>query len=430
MGGDIGHGTPERRSRAIKLLEADFHGLLQVKEITEVNQAKLAVAMVRSVSRLSTVADDRAGIRQFCQRVLNLDPNNNMVEIAAIIDAWESCTTRMSVRHKAEAEATLSSQPRAVNKVELARFESIHGYKLKDRTTPAASALEQIFDQVENGEFKNMSLVQFVSREDAEAEVTGAVIEKGTGVIKIKKGFGECPKPRNPEEFRRRMAVLAHAYLLAQMLKYPQEAALRELQPQTFLKYVELMLGDHVLGLKAKNKDGTTIASPDFELLLAYDYQVRRHMVKQVNEGHAMVEALQPAMKDTTIKERYFLTPNVYSQVAAQWNHGGDSGYAAGERGRSRSPLRRYSDAPWHHKGKGKGKKGAGKSKKGAKGKLHDRTPDGRQICYKWNSPTERCRFDCGRLHVCQICFGKRPYHACPGSSAKDTAGEGDKKEQ
>ena len=66
---------------------------------------------------------------------------------------------------------------------------------------------------------KNMSLVQFLSREDAEADILGATVEKGTGTLKIKKGYGECQKPRNPEEFRRRMAVVANAYLLAQ-LKY------------------------------------------------------------------------------------------------------------------------------------------------------------------------------------------------------------------
>ena len=77
------------------------------------------------------------------------------------------------------------------------------------------------------------------------------------------------------------------------------------------------MLGKHVLGLKAKNQDGETVASPDFDLMLSYDFQVRRAMVKLVNEGRLMHEALKEAMTDTTIKERYFLTPNVYSQVAA-----------------------------------------------------------------------------------------------------------------
>ena len=416
----IGHDTDERRRNAIALLDADLHGLLQVKEVDEVSQAKLAVARVRSVSRMSTIADNRAGMRTFCADVLNLDAARDVVEIAALVDTWESASTRVAVRNKAEAEAGVASVPRALNKVEIqelmVKFQTVHNVKLEDRNTPAASTLEQIFDQIEQGELKNMSLVQFLSREDAEADVLGATVERGTGTLKIKKGFGECQKPRNPEEFRKRMAVVANSYLLAQ-LKYPQKACLRDLQPQHFLKYLDLLLGDHVLGLKAKGKDGEVVASPEFDLVLSYDFQIRRQMVKLVNEGAVLAEALKEAMTDTTIKERYFLTPNVYSQVA------NPSSSARSEHPRSRSPHGKSTWQPdYYETPKGKGKKGKGKGK-GKKGRMNDRTPDGRQICWKWNSPRERCRFQCGRLHVCQICFGSHPAHACDGSGKKDTAG-------
>eukprot|EP00435_Cladocopium_sp_Y103_P062875 s228_g24.t1 len=262
---DIGHDTPERRARAIALMDADFHGMLQVKEVTEEIQAKLSVAKVRSISRFSTIADDRAGVRTFCQNVLRLQTDADLVDIASMVDCWEACHTRMSVRHKAEAEASLSNVPRALNKVEvqdlIARFERLHQYKLDDRATPAASTLEQVFDQVETGEFKNMSLVQFVSREDSEAEIFGATIEKGTGTIKIKKGFGECAKPRTPEEFRSRMQVVAHSYLLAQ-LKYPQKQALKDLAPRHFLRYLDLLLGDHVLGLRLQSCARLRLSDP------------------------------------------------------------------------------------------------------------------------------------------------------------------------
>ena len=419
---DIGHDTPVRRANAISLLDADLHGLLQIKEVNETLQAKLSVARVRTISRLSTVTDDRAGMRRFCVDALGLDESRDVIDIASMVDAWESSSTRMTVRHKAEAEAGLASQPRALNKVEvqdlLTKFQAVHGIKLEDRSIPASSTLEQIFDQVEQGELKNMSLVQFVSREDAEADVLGATIEKGTGALKVKKGYGECPKPKTPEDFRRRMAVVSHSYLLAQ-LKFPQKAILRDLQPMHFLKYLDLMLGEHVLGLKAKNQDGETVAAPEFDLVLSYDFQVRRAMVKLANEGRLLHEALREAMLDTTIKERYFLTPNVYSQVA----------HSRTPPWRSRSPpverswgMDRGRDGD---RGKGKSRKGGGKGKgkKGGK-QLHDRTPDGRQICWRWNNPRERCRFNCGRLHVCQICFGSHPMRACDGTGkSKDTAG-------
>jgi hypothetical protein len=41
----------------------------------------------------------------------------------------------------------------------------------------------------------------------------------------------------------------------------------------------------------------------------------------------------------------------------------------------------------------------------------HTDTPDGRKMCFAWNSPTEQCAGGCGRAHVCRICFGAHPAH-------------------
>ena len=332
-----GVDTAGARAAAIKLLEPDFHGLLQVKGVSELLQAKLAIAEVRSVSRINAVADDRATVRQFCERSLQLRQQDNMVAVATIVDVWEAAQVRMSVRHKAEAEANIADLPRSVNKVEvqdlIVRYESIHGYKLEDKVTPATTTLEVVFDQLEQGEMKNMSLVQFVSREDSESEIFGVNVEKGTGTLRLRKGYGECQKPRTLEELRQRMQVVAHTYLLAQ-LKYPQREQLKELQPQHFLKYLDMLLGEHVLGLKAKNKDGEVVATPDFGLVLAYEYQIRRNVTKQMNEGTSMVAALKAAMNDTVIKERYFITPNVYN-CTTSWRPVRSAGDPARHRGRT-----------------------------------------------------------------------------------------------
>ena len=104
----VGHDADESRN-AIALLDADLRGLLQVKEVEEVLQAKLSVARVRSVSRMSTAADDWAATRKFCVDALALDETRDVVEIASLVDAWESATTRVAARNKAEAEAGVAS---------------------------------------------------------------------------------------------------------------------------------------------------------------------------------------------------------------------------------------------------------------------------------------------------------------------------------
>ena len=426
MAADIGHDTAERRKNAILLLEADFHGLLERKGVTEELQARLSVAGVRSISRFNAISDTRADLRQFCTRSLDRDAARHAVEIAALLDAWEAAHTRMQVRHKAEAEAANANLPIAVNKVEIhdlrRKFEALH-YKLEEKTMPASGTLEQLFDQIENGEMKVMHLVQFLSREDAEVDPLGATIDKA-GNIKVRKGYGETTEPKSPEEYRQRMKVVMHSYLLAK-LKYPHKQSLQDAEPHHFQKFVDYILGDQVYGLKAKDEQGNTVSTPAFSLILHYEHQVRKEMVRLLNEGNSLHTALEEARKDGVVKERFFLTPAAMSALAnAQKNE--DHSY------RSRSP--RGGHRGWHDKGQDRGGYGKGKKGKGKKGKkgdavIHSKTPDGREICYKWNSQHDRCRHQCGRLHVCQICFGNHPMHSCKSPPAKDTAG-GDKKPQ
>ena len=144
---------------------------------------------------------------------------------------------------------------------------------------------------------------------------------------------------------------------------------------------------------------------------------MRKFMVKAMNDGTPMVEALESGMKDTTTKERYFLTPAAL----------GASVYTGEHRKTSRSPRRDNQsyrrDEGWNEswggsswkkggKGGGKGKKGGnkGKAKDGGR-KYHNTSPDGRAICFSWNNKNQRCRYDCGRLHICQLCC-TRPMHA------------------
>ena len=177
------------------------------------------------------------------------------------------------------------------------------------------------------------------------------------------------------------------------------------------------------MGLRAKDEEGTIISAPSMELVLSYEFQIRKQMVKLMNEGETMREALDQAMKDGVVKERFFLTPAAYSALTQM----------GGKKEKSRSPRRDrghggqgyYSGGSSGSKGKSKG----GKSKKGSKA-LHSKTPDGREICYAWNNKDQRCRHKCGRLHVCQICFGQHPAHACKGGDnrggdARDTSGGG-----
>ena len=64
--------------------------------------------------------------------------------------------------------------------------------------------------------------------------------------------------------------------------------------------------------------------------------------------------------------------------------------------------------------------KGTGKYQKGDKGKskgkgnkfVNAKTPDNRQICFRYNTKGDFCP-GCDRAHVCTTCFAAKPVHKC-----------------
>ena len=417
--------TAEGRAEAVAKLDPDFQGLLERKLVSETLQGTLSNLNVRSVSLFSVIGEETNDVRNFLVNQCQLDRANDVVAIASLVDAWNACKTRMKVRHQAEAEAQAGALPPPLNRTEAQdlriRFEQMH-YKLEDRAAPASGVLELIMEQVESGEFRPLALIQMLSRDEQDQEPLGAVIEK-TGHLKVKRGHGESKPPKTGEELRQRLKLLGHCYIFMQ-LKFPNRQIFRNLGPNNFNKYADYLLGDHVMGLKAKNSKGETIAEPSLSLVLSYDYQVRKQMVRLMNEGTAMDEALEAAMKDSTVKERYFLTPATLEAVSDR-----------PEYRKSRSPRRVDDERPGSSRsgphtygsrqGKGRGGKGRGKARDG---RLNSNTPDGKPICFAWNNKDQRCRYACGRAHCCQVCFGAHPAHSCPQKGNKpppDTSGDG-----
>ena len=110
------------------------------------------------------------------------------------------------------------------------------------------------------------------------------------------------------------------------------------------------------MGLRAKDEEGAVVSSPSLELVLSYEFQIRKQMVKLMNEGEVMREALDQAMKDGVVKERFFLTPAAYSAITAM----------GGRKEKSRSPRRDRWQGGQSFQSSGSG---GGKGKKGGKGR-------------------------------------------------------------
>ena len=151
-------------------------------------------------------------------------------------------------------------------------------------------------------------------REDAEIDPLGATIDKA-GNVKVRKGYEATAEPPSPEEYRQRIKMVMHSYLLAK-LKYPHKQVLQDAGPHHFQKFVDYIVGDQVHGLKAKDEQGNVVSSPAFSLILHYEHQVGKEMVRVLNEGNPLHTSLEEARKDGVIKERFFLTPAAMSALA------------------------------------------------------------------------------------------------------------------
>ena len=91
-------------------------------------------------------------------------------------------------------------------------------------------------------------------------------------------------------------------------------------------------------------------------------------------------------------------------------------------------PWREQPTHKWQAVEKGGKGKEKGKSKKG-KGKggsphCATHTPEGDLICFRYNTPGERCKMaKCKYRHVCGICFSeKHPLYECTAKNRKEAA--------
>ena len=228
--------------------------------------------------------------------------------------------------------------------------------------------------------------------------------------------------PCSSEDLRRRIQTLAITFYLAKV-RHPNRAFLADADPDVWLPHVEYILSEEIAGQEATGADGTVLHKPTWNLVLSFEYQIRREAVRLIlYEQITLGEALARARKDMQLKECYFTTPLGFSALASLQNNFsslslGPSSPASTAASTADSPTKwKRVKKPWAEK-TSKGKAG-GQGKAKGKGKTEGRdmareTPDGRKLCFAFNSPAEGCAGSCGFVHACRLCFGQHPAHKC-----------------
>ena len=369
-------------------LSPDLQGLLDARKVPRAVQAELARQGIDSIAMLSAVAVDRAGLQQVAKDVLGVDASgggDEAIKFAQIYLAWQAAAKRIKVQDEMDAESSAHKEPKMIQLQEMQslkqKFEQEY-YKMKETEVPAKGSLEDLFEQLDSGELRPMGLRHFGSKADNEDAEVGSLQLGKSGQVKIRRSRVETQAPVTLEELRSKVVLMANHYIFAKF-RYPNKQILQRLNPFTFLDETQTV-------------DGVVLHKPSVRLLLNYEYQMRKEVVEEVNQGKCMAAELQRITKNSDVRERHFSTPLAVSSAS--------QALQAGWRGSAGAAGRIFEENP---KGKGKGKKGKGKfkGKKGQEERLNSVTPDGRQICFAWNNKKAGCKGGCQRLHVCRICL-------------------------
>jgi hypothetical protein len=215
--------------------------------------------------------------------------------------------------------------------------------------------------------------------------------------------------------------------------RFPNRPWLQDLTPSVFNDHVDFILGKHVAGLESKGVDGITLYRPQWDLILAYEYQIRKQAYKWVAtmKSDSLGAALAHAQEDLTVRNLYFLTP---LQIEQKYSKNTRLVTAMGslrdapplQQQREQQPRNRSRSRPKTRAGGGR-KRNAGK---GANNRSNSSslpqgftdlprlstTRDGKSICYAFNNASERCKDpNCPREHACWWgCSERHPGHMCP----------------
>ena len=245
-----------------------------------------------------------------------------------------------------------------------------------------------------------------------------------SGVMRLKPSTHTAPIPQTPEQLRTRHKVAAHSWTFA---SYKASACkwLKGFNVRVYTDLSDYILGEHVMGLEARDASNQVVGRAPWALVLSYCVQVEKRAYKFVMQGESLVVAMRKAMECGTTKERFFTTPLSVSpktleqdgqaRVNDSWQMKSWSPKGFERRGILAGPAASLEGRQqrWRKGNNKKGtKKGGGKTQRAPA--LARTTPDGRPICFAFNGKGCTGPPGCDRVHVCRSCFGDHPMSQCP----------------
>ena len=399
--------TATEKVEALKNASSDLQFMFDKKGVDEDTRIRFYHIGVTSVELLSVVAKDQGDLEALLETNFGLDPKDlpSRIKASKVVTAWMAAKTRSAKQAELDGECEARKIPKDIGTSDIAAmrkaFETAW-WELEDSLTPSKSYLEKKLDEVEKDDLRAELLSEVLAVPEDDPDTLKTIWTSSHELRAVRVG-SKVSLPRDTEEFRKRITLLGTAWLF---VSYQQthKRYFSGLTPQVFNEYLSYMLGEHVLGLTAKDSGNRSFAAPPWPLLLSYEHAVRSKAMMLIRKGSTFKDALKAAWEDPIVKERHFTTPLCL------------------ETGGRKRPADNYPDEHRKEnakhqkvgsKGSGKGKSGKGKPGKGktrggkTTGGCARATPDGKNICFAFNDVSGCNKTGCQFLHACGVCFAK-----------------------
>jgi len=399
--------------------DADLAFLLDEGGMSLDLQHDLVQAGFVNIRRFTGMADTRVDLRAAAVATFHQDPGTpaGRLQAAILISTWETAKEQLSRETVLRAEAKALQQPRLISnqeRVAMRRVIEIRAGRLPDSEVPSAEYLAEKMEQLEQNDPGASTLDSVVSLADEQVQLLDASITP-SGQIQVLRRRSRVRLPANSEELRIRLRVEGNTWLFLQT-RFLNRTWLQGLTADCWGRYTDYFTGPKVMGLKLAED---TPLNPAWSTILGYEFQCRRAAFELVkNSGLALTDALRQCVRDTELRELHFTASILLGSRGAKRQ-------SSGSPPKQQRPHPKRSNGGSKGQGgskggsKGGGSKGTGSGKGGGGnrgGQLLSKTPDGRMICYDFNSPKGCTRPKCSYAHVCRKagCAGAHALQACP----------------
>ena len=379
-------------------------------------------------------------------KIMGIDPEKDLESMALVAKlqvVWATTTAYQVAKETDDAEKRVLGMTREMKPADYTvlrlQYEQLVKSKKKKQDLPGKTILENMNQELEDGEFRAPRLIEIPSQAEVEQAIDDRTDSHGVAGFQTSTGIRvsqnikvKIPPIEDPEEYRTRINLLAAAVEFTK-IKNPAYAILETADAEMWSDHKEYILGEKVRLKETKRDNVIIVRKPTWDLVLQYEQAIRQRAAELMNEGTEengkkpmdIKRAFLAAQKCEETRREHFLDPLHLQQVVghhknktgASFNKFGEEDFPLGKRqrnGKHDKEVRDFASKQGGKPDKGKGKKGKGKGKGGKlpKGVNLANTYQKKQICYGYGTST--CKANkCKMLHICQICFGQHPWMEC-----------------